>query len=272
MRSFDAPRLDSNEIAFYNAKGYLLYRKPVLHQSKFQALKEHFEGKLSLLPADVRPEQMDVPHFTDIKLFDWLFADEILDLVEPIIGPDIALFSSHFISKPAGSGKRVPWHEDASYWKKMIDPIEVVTVWLAIDDSEAENGCMYVIPGTQGHGFSDYDSVDPNQNLFPIEIKKGRFDASRAVPCELKANEASLHHSGLIHGSPPNLSIRRRTGYTMRYMPTTVKALGGISELGHSHINYLARGQDRVGNHYGDPTKIYPELARYRELSIRKGH
>ncbi len=263
--------LGLNEFEFYGAEGYLLYKKPVFSPSKFQALKDHFEEKLEALPPEVRPEEMDVPHFTDTKLFEWLFADEVLDLVEPIIGPDIVLFSSHFISKPAGAGKRVPWHEDASYWKQMISPIEVVTVWLAIDDSTAENGCMYVIPRTQHHGFSEYDEVDISKNLFPIEIKQGRFDESRSVPCELKANEASLHHSGLIHGSPANTSSKRRTGYTMRYMPATVKALGGKSELGHPHLNYLARGHDRAGNIYGDPNKEYPELARYVSLNRRRG-
>ena len=266
------PLLSPLEVEAFRTEGYLLYKHPILPRPKFEALKSHFEEKLEALPEGVRPEEMDVPHFTDPKLFEWLFADEILDLVEPIIGPDIALFSSHFISKPQGNGKRVPWHEDASYWKKMIAPIEVVTVWLAIDDSNIGNGCMYVIPRTQHHGFSEYVEVDKSQNLFPIEIKHGKFDESRAVPCELKANEASLHDGGLIHGSPPNFSDKRRTGYTMRYMPTTVKHLGGKSELGHSHIVYLARGRDRAGNSYGDPTKVYPELARYRELHVRKGH
>jgi hypothetical protein len=40
---------------------------------------------------DVNPESLDTPHFTDPKLFDWLFADEVLDLIEPRLGPDIAL-------------------------------------------------------------------------------------------------------------------------------------------------------------------------------------
>ena len=60
-----------------------------------------------------------------------LFADEVLDIIEPLIGPDIALFSSHFICKPRGNGKRVPWHEDSFYWRGMMQqPIEVCTVWL----------------------------------------------------------------------------------------------------------------------------------------------
>ncbi len=264
--------LSSAEVDTFKKEGYYLYKQQVLPEFKFKALKDHFEEKLAALPEGVRPEEMDVPHFTDTKLFEWLFADEILDLIEPIIGPDIALFSSHFISKPRGNGRRVPWHEDASYWKQMISPIEVVTVWLAIDDSNIENGCLYVVPGSHHHGFSEYEAVDKEKNLFPIEIKRGRFDESKAVPCELLANEASLHHSGLIHGSPPNLSSKRRTGYTMRYMPSYVKALDGKSELGHPHINYLARGRNLAGNNYGDPSKTYPELARYVEAHRRRGH
>ena len=57
---------------------------------------------------------MDVPHFKHPELFEWLLADEVLDFVEAFIGPDIALWSSHFISKPPGDGKRVPWHEDSA--------------------------------------------------------------------------------------------------------------------------------------------------------------
>lgn len=264
--------LNSAQVEFFSREGYVLHKEPVLAAPSFFKLKSHFESKLEALPPGVRPEEMDVPHFTDTALFEWLFAKEVLDIVESIIGPDIALFSSHFISKPKGNGKRVPWHEDASYWKKMISPIEVVTLWLAIDDSSKENGCMYVIPRTQRHGFSEYESVDPAKNLFPIEIKRGGVDESRAVPCELMANEASLHHSGLIHGSPPNHSSMRRTGYTMRYMPTSVKTLDGPSELGHPHICYLARGVDRAGNTYGDPGRTYPELARYIEMHSRRGH
>jgi hypothetical protein len=51
---------------------------------------------------------MDVPHFMHPKLLEWAFDDAVLDLVEPITGPDIVLYSSHFISKPKGNGKRVP--------------------------------------------------------------------------------------------------------------------------------------------------------------------
>src|SRR5262249_51167929 len=153
--------------------------------------------------------------------FEWLFDDDVLDLVEPIIGPDIALFSSHFLCKPAGHGKRVPWHEDSYYWRHMLDPVDVVTVWLAIDPSNKENGAMKVIPRKHRRTTdSEYEPVDPTINVFPNEIKRHQFDESTAVTFELLPNQASLHHSGMMHGSDPNKSTQRRCGFTMRYMST----------------------------------------------------
>src|SRR5688572_31577683 len=140
--------LTSDELEFFQREGYLIPSRPLYPPDKFDALRRHFEEKVARLPADVSPESMDTPHFTDPKLFEWLLADEVLDMIEPIVGPDIALFSSHFIAKPAGTGRRVPWHEDSAYWKKMMHPHDVVTVWLAIDPSTRANGCMKVIPRT----------------------------------------------------------------------------------------------------------------------------
>ncbi|MEI6083030.1 MAG: phytanoyl-CoA dioxygenase family protein [Verrucomicrobiota bacterium] len=266
------PRLSATAVDTFHREGYLLVKEPIFAPAEFAALAAHFERKLAALPDDVRPEGMDVPHFTDTKLFRWLLSDAVLDLVEPLLGPDIALFSSHFICKPKGNGKRVPWHEDSAYWKPMMSPVEVVTVWLAIDPSTTANGCMYVIPRTHNtgkQGFSDYDPVDATKNVFPTEITKAQRDDSRAVPCVLKPNEASLHDGRLMHGSPPNTSQIRRCGYTMRYMPTTIK----LSDAAKPYHNiYLARGRDRAGNEYADPTQEYPQLARYREKHGKSGH
>lgn len=267
------PRLTHKQVATYRDSGYLVHHAPLLPAAKFTALEKCFEDLLAALPGEIRPEAMDVPHFNHPELFEWLFADEVLDLVEPITGPDIALFSSHFICKPTGNGKRVPWHEDSSYWRGMLDPMEVVTIWLAIDPSTTANGCMYVVPRshrTGKQGFSDYDPVDAATNVFPTEITPTQRNDARAVPCELQPNECSLHDGRIIHGSPPNTSRIRRCGYTMRYLPATVKF--NEANAGAWHQVYLARGRDRAGNQYADPTRAYPDKARYREAAGKRGH
>jgi len=248
-------RLDAAQVEFYNAEGYLIFNKPLFPQPRFDALKACFAGLLEKWTArkvSRSPEHMDVPHFWEPRLFEWLLDEAVLDLVEPLIGPDIALWSSHFICKPPAVGKRVPWHEDSAYWKGRLDPVKVVTVWLAIDPSTPANGNMQVIPRSHHNGFSEYEKVArPETSVFDAEIRSGQFDPTQAVDCILRPNECSLHDGKLIHGSAANTGTMRRCGYTMRYMPTTVKHFAGQT----GHQVYLARGRDRAGNEYGDPTR-----------------
>jgi len=265
-------KLSRENADFFNREGYLLCPEPIFPQAKFDRLKLHFEKKLAALDPASRPEAMDVPHFTDTALFEWLLADEVLDVVESIIGPDIALFSSHFICKPAGNGKRVPWHEDGAYWGDRLNPMNVVTVWLAVDPSKKENGCMKVIPKSHlKKKASEYEPCDPKVNVFRNEIiQAGVRDANKQVACELDPNYASLHDAWTIHGSDPNLSAMRRCGYTMRYMPTTVKFDDHMGGNAH-HAIYLARGKDRAGNVYADPKKEQWEILETRiEKNIKE--
>lgn len=257
-------RLSETQTAQYRDEGYVLFREPVFSNEKFEALKDHFESKLTALPEGARPESMDVPHFTDTTLFDWLLADEVLDIVEPILGPDIGLFSSHFICKPPGDGKRVPWHEDTSYWNGMLSHPEVVTVWLAIDPSTEENGCMRIIPGTHLTPGSDYRPVaDRSGNVFGTEIVESQLDESKAASCVLAPNECSLHDGRLVHGSEANTSAMRRCGYTMRYFSTRTRFLH--ENRGEVHQVYLARGRDHAGNVFGDPNQADHELMDRRQ-------
>jgi hypothetical protein len=263
-------RLSPEQVSFYQKEGYLIYREPVFSAEKFARLKACFEDILADLPEGFSPENMDVPHFTFTQLYEWLFADEVLALVEPFLGEDIALFSSHFISKPGGTGKRVPWHEDSAYWRGWLDPMEVVTVWLAIDPSTRENGCMMVIPRTQDNGYSDYEPVDATKNVFDTEIIRPQRDESRAIAFEVEPNQASLHDGRLQHGSNANTSPIRRCGYTMRYISTRTRI--NQEKIGHFQKIFLARGRDYAGNSYGDPMVSYTDLARTRTKHIRSGH
>jgi hypothetical protein len=70
----------------------------------------------------------------------------ILDMVSQVIGPDFALWNSSFFAKPAGNGKRTPWHQDGEYWP--IRPLATCTVWIAVDAATPENGCLRVIRGS----------------------------------------------------------------------------------------------------------------------------
>ena len=212
-------RLKSNQVARFHERGYLLYRQPVLDGRDFDRLSVLFEA----LYAGREPDDgLDTPHFEHPELLEFLLHDRLLDLVEPLIGPDIGLWSSHFIVKEPLVGKAMPWHEDSAYWAGRFDRFDgLVTVWLAMDESNGANGAMRVIPGTHDNGFSDYTPVDPELHIFSREVED--VNEAEAVTLELAPNECSLHDSRIIHGARGNTSPCRRAGYTMRYFSQQMK-------------------------------------------------
>jgi ectoine hydroxylase-related dioxygenase (phytanoyl-CoA dioxygenase family) len=235
-------KLSAEQVAQYHRDGYTLYKEPLFPADQFARLRELFEEHL----AERGEGDLDTPHFRDPRLLEFLLSASVLDLVEPVVGPNIGLWSSHFISKSPRTGKATPWHEDSSYWNGRISTMEgICTVWLAIDETMIENGCMAVIPGTQNNGFSEYESVDSAKNIFGSEIKATQFDESQAVYFELKPNECSLHEARIIHGAKANTSDKRRAGYTMRYFPTSSLV---YPEKNPHHKLWLARGVDIAGN------------------------
>jgi len=246
--------LSPEQVAAYHNDGYTV-GEGLFSPKDFADLKEHFERKFA--------EDMDVPHFTDTELFRWLMDPGVLDVVESLIGPDIALFTSHFFCKPAGDGKSVPWHTDGYFWREMIEPAgQAMTIWLAIDPSTLENGCMKVIPGSHRIGEGRYRRVSDDTSVFDEELDQDQIDTSQAVPVQLQPNQFSIHSGALIHSSEVNRSNLRRCGFTMRYISTRVRF--NHEGVGHKHQIFLARGQDRAGNVYADPTRPHPELVDAR--------
>ncbi len=146
--------------------------------------------------------------------------DRLLDIAQSFIGPDIALFASHYISKPPFSGQQVLWHQDGAYWP--LEPMKVVTLWLAVDESTPENGCVRVIPGSHKddiHALRDRDDVD---NVLGSESAID-IDESKSVDLVLAPGDVEVHHPNIIHGSTANTSPKRRCGLTIRYIPTTTR-------------------------------------------------
>src|SRR4051812_49129549 len=112
--------LGAAEVEHYRTQGYVLHKRPVFSPDDFDRLRQIFEENLTRYgEAD-----LDVIHFRDPRLLEFLLSDTILDLVEQLVGPNIGLWSSHFISKPPRVGKATPWHEDSSYWKGRVSTME----------------------------------------------------------------------------------------------------------------------------------------------------
>lgn len=243
--------LSETDVEFFRANGYLLPGRQLFCEDKLARLEAIFNEHLAD-KGEKLSDELDTPHYRDDRLLEFLLSEEVLDTVEPLIGPDIALWSSHFISKDPFTGRATPWHEDSAYWEGRFDRYDsIVTVWLALENpSTRENGCMRVIPGSHlAGGFSqNYVPTDMSQQTFHAEITG--VDESKAVDFELQRGEFSLHDGRIVHGAKANTSPIRRTGYTMRYFPTSVRMQR--VPINEGWRIWLARGEDRAGNDYAN--------------------
>jgi ectoine hydroxylase-related dioxygenase (phytanoyl-CoA dioxygenase family) len=179
---------------------------------------------------------------------------EILDMVGQLIGPDIALWNCSFFAKPARVGTRTPWHQDGEYWP--IRPLATCTVWIAVDASTPENGCLRVIPGShRSQRLAQHRENNAPGLALNLELEQTEFDESQARDIVLDRGQVSLHDVYLFHGSEPNHSDKPRRGMTLRYMPTTSVYCHdeptrfkreGVLAMSRRTV-YLMRGIDRSG-------------------------
>lgn len=234
-------RLSTQQIQCYNENGYLTGLR-VLSPEQARSARERSD---ILLERFIRQGKGSyaIDRYQDrlATIWDLATTAAILDLVEDLVGPNIICWATHYFCKLPGDPKGVAWHQDCSYWP--LTPSKTVTVWLAIDDVDRDNGCMRVIPRSHLQGHLKFRESDPaEQNVLSQTIEGAeRFGAPQDI--ELKAGEVSLHSDLLIHGSLPNLSKRRRCGLTLRYCPPDVRAYWDWNKA-----SIICRGSDPTGH------------------------
>ena len=259
------PILSQEEIDTYHRDGYLVPGLRLMG-AKLARLQQ-LSDELIERNAEFGDTPMVCPHVPgggvqglrgDKAWFDYSADPDILDMVGQLIGEDIILWGTNLFHKPPGKntdrgGRRIPFHRDGRYWP--IEPLKTLTVWLAIEDTTAENGCLQIIPNSHrgGQVGEHFTSTDPDDAI-PETLRESEFDAGSAVRIELEAGQMVLFDVFTIHGSDANASVQRRLGYAMRYMPSTswfnhdgAQRVGLPSNAHNTRPLFLMRGADVCG-------------------------
>lgn len=203
----------------YERDGYVIFRD-VIDADLVAEAADHVEW-LGRKHPEVRPEQLGHIFMRDDPFWLRLVGDRrLVDLAELFVGPDIALFASHYISKPPFSGQPVLWHQDGAFWP--LEPMRVVTLWLAIDHSTPENGCVRLVPGSHTMDVAEIRENTEVANVLGAEIAV-EVDESTAADMVLRPGDVEVHHPNIVHGSNANTSPNRRCGLTIRYIPTSTR-------------------------------------------------
>jgi ectoine hydroxylase-related dioxygenase (phytanoyl-CoA dioxygenase family) len=234
----------------YRRDGYAIFRD-VIDADLVAEAGDHVAW-LERRHPDVRPEQLGHMFLRDDPFWIRLVGDDrLVDIAELFVGPDIALFASHYISKPPFSGQPVLWHQDSAFWP--LEPMEVVTLWLAIDHSTPENGCVRLVPGSHTGATEAMREVPDVESVLGHEIAV-EVDESLAVDIILRPGDVEVHHPNIVHGSKANTSPHRRCGLTIRYIPTSTR----ITDPEQPYVSaFLLRGQPGANTY--QPLPSYEE-------------
>ncbi len=126
----------------------------------------------------------------------------------------------HMITKPARIGGEAPWHQDEAYWEPEL-AYEAVGAWMALDDADVDNGCLWFVPGSHTGDVLAHRHLHDDPAIHTIVVVDD-VDIAKAVPVPVRAGWATFHHPRTLHYSGLNRTDRRRRAYATEFQTTPV--------------------------------------------------
>jgi phytanoyl-CoA hydroxylase len=137
------------------------------------------------------------------------FHPGMVAIATQLLGPDVTLLQSMLLMKPPRFGMPKVWHQDNAYFR--LEPPEVFGFWVALDDTDPENGCMHVVAGSHLRGLQPHDNAKGDYGLITDP------PMAEATPIPLRAGGALIFHGEIFHYTPDNSSDRRRRALQYHY-------------------------------------------------------
>lgn len=127
----------------------------------------------------------------------------------------VKCMQSMFFAKGPGKPGQA-WHQDEIYIPTRDRSL--CGAWIAVDDADVENGCLWVLPGSHRRGVL-YQQRDHGNDEFDFAPESYGFDDSAEVPVEVSAGSVVFFNGYLLHRSKRNRSPRRfRRALVNHYM------------------------------------------------------
>lgn len=169
--------------------------------------------------------RMGIRKIRNLTTYDPVFAEllehpKVIRIATAVLGPDVKLLTGQMLCKPARFGSAKPYHRDAPKWA--LDPDDILTLWIALDDATLQNGCMRFLKGSHRSA----PGVDLDEEAI-----------------EVKAGSGTLHHSQVLHETSDNRTAHRRRAMTLVFAKATAKWRG---EEPHPEFPLVA-GQSHEG-------------------------
>ena len=233
--------LSPNQLKQYEDDGFI---SPIniFSKEKAKEIRNEIELIEKEMPQELEKSGRYNAHLISPLLDEVTHNSKILDTVQSLIGENILVCGTTLFIKNPNEKGFVSYHQDAKYIG--LKPHNWVTAWVAITDSNEENGCMRMWSGSHKDNLKEHDQKFNEGNLLTRGQTVKNVPKDKTTPLVLKAGQMSLHHPTVVHGSGINKSNDRRIGFVIQsYISTNVKQI-----LGKNSVQ-LARGIDEYNFH-----------------------
>lgn len=206
-------RLTEQELITYERDGFLRYG-PALTPAGLKCMGEEVMKAWTAEKGPFDPNKTwlqnalltNIHHQSEI-VRRFYFDGPIVDVAEQLIGPNLKGATSQLTFKMRGNTKAFGWHQDNGYGE--LDPYNALTCLTALDDTDEENGCLWIIPGSHKRGqipVGQAGSAEAKQAQKEISLDE---DERTAIPVPMKAGESIIFHCWTLHKSEGNRSPDR---------------------------------------------------------------
>jgi phytanoyl-CoA hydroxylase len=136
-------------------------------------------------------------------------------------------------------GTPTQYHLDLPWWP--FDSPHACTIWVALDDSTLENGCLYFVPGSHRLELTAAGDLGPDLGAVFAAHPEAAYTPT---PCPLPAGGCSFHNARTVHGAGANMTPGRRRAMTAAFMPDGVRFNGtlDVRVLGEKYAGTLTEG------------------------------
>tara|TARA_B100001029_G_scaffold165854_1_gene157820 strand:- start:265 stop:1092 length:828 start_codon:yes stop_codon:yes gene_type:complete len=233
--------LNSNQLKQYQDDGYVA---PInaINKDEANEIRKEIEFIENKWPDELKGSGRNYVHLIS-SIFDKIaHNNNILNAVESLIGKNILICGTTLFIKNPNEKGYVSFHQDAKYIG--LEPYNWVTAWIAVTDSNENNGCMRMWSGSHKEKLKHHNQKFDKGNLLTRGQTVENVPLNETDPIILKAGQMSLHHPKVVHGSGLNKSNDRRIGFVIQsYIGSDVNQV-----LGKMYVQ-KARGEDKFNYH-----------------------
>jgi phytanoyl-CoA hydroxylase len=141
----------------------------------------------------------------------------LLAVLERMLAGTPKVFQEMALIKPPKIGREKPWHQDHAYFKIPTDSA-CIGVWIALDDTTPENGCMHLMPQMYGNPILHFQRRD-------WQICDSTMQGHKCLSVPLKRGGCLFFSSLLPHGTPTNKTDSRRRALQFHYVHEDIGTL-----------------------------------------------